>query len=495
MSDNQIYVELTNRWARFLGYYPEELSKFFSYKKPGYWHSPAYKQFNEDGSRVWDGSNKMIKYRKLSSGLFLAMRKEAEAKLGISFEITDHRVRPKFREAEDASDRSYQVECNTAMISASRTGGIILCATGTGKTFIAGKYFQQLIGYGVFIVDELTLLEQTKDELEAVMGEKVGKIGNSIFAPQRITVATIQTLHKHRKDRRFNQWRKKLVIGIVDELHAALSKRNLSTLTDIQFQAIFGLTATLQLGQKMVRMKAFAMCGKVIYTYPLSAGVDDGFLTPGVVIGVDIHREEREDDGDEYPDAYSTVIVRGRRWNRPIRSLVREAIRRDYCTLVIVQRVRHVKKLTRIFKERGIRCRAVFGEKSTPMRRKAIRLFESSKIDVIVTNKVFQKGTNIKRLGVIVDGTAAKDANAALQKFGRGVRIHAEKKGLIYFHLAIKALGGNRFKKAGAVHRSAFKKAGILVKPLPWSSAAAAFDMAEKKLKRVLRELKARRQK
>ncbi len=421
------------------------------------------------------------------------MRREAESKLGISFEITDHRTRPKFREVEEESDRDYQVDCIEAMIKASRTGGIILCATGTGKTFIAGKYFKQLIGYGVFIVDELTLLEQTKEELESVMGERVGQIGNSIFAPQRITVATIQTLHKHRKDKRFNQWRKKLVTGIVDELHAALSKRNLSTLTDIQFQAVFGLTATLQLGQKMVRMKAYAMCGRVIYSYSLATGTSDEYLTPGVVVGVDIHREEREDDGLKYADAYSSVIVRGRRWNRPIRQLVREGLKREYCLLVLVQRVRHVKKLTRIFKEKGYRCRAVFGEKSTPMRRKAIRLLETGKIDIIVTNKVFQKGTNIKRVDVIVDGTAAKDPNAALQKFGRGVRLHVDKKGLIYFHLAIKALWGNRFKKAGAVHRSAFKKAGILVKPLTYTSASVAYDMAEKKLRGVLKELKTRR--
>lgn len=489
MSDNQVYVQLTNRFARFLGFYPDELSKFFSYRKPGYFHAPAYK------AGAWDGRNKMIRYRKLPSGLFLAMRREAESKLGISFEVTDSRTRPQFREGHAKSDRDYQVDCIEAMIKASRSGGIILCATGTGKTFIAGKYFKQLIGYGVFIVDELTLLEQTKDELERVLKEEVGVIGNSIFAPQRITVATIQTLHKHRRDRRFNQWRGKLVTAIVDELHAALSKRNLSTLTDVPFKAVFGLTATLQLGQKMVRMKAYAMCGRVIYTYALATGVNDEFLTPGVVIGIDVHREEREDDGDEYPEAYSTVIVRGRRWNTPIRKLVREGLRRNHCTLVLVQRVRHVKKLTRMFKELGYKCRAVFGEKSTATRRKAIRLLEAGKIDIIVTNKVFQKGTNIKRVDVIIDGTAAKDPNAALQKFGRGVRLHADKEGLIYFHLAIKALGGNRFKKAGRVHRSAFKKAGITVETMSWSTASAAYDMAEKKLRRVLKDLKARRDK
>src|SRR5438105_1362935 len=108
--------------------------------------------------------------------------------------IKDRRRFPCFREViTSEKERPYQKEAVEAMIKASSNGGLILAATGVGKTFLAAEYMRRLDGMSVFIVDELALLEQSRRALEAALGEKVGVVGRSEFDPRRVTVATVQT--------------------------------------------------------------------------------------------------------------------------------------------------------------------------------------------------------------------------------------------------------------------------------------------------------------
>jgi superfamily II DNA or RNA helicase len=228
------------------------------------------------------------------------------------------------------------------MVKASNVGGLIINATGTGKTRIAGMYFQRLEGYGVFIVDELTLLDQARKELSKFLGEKVGIIGDMKFKPRRITVATIQTLHKHRYDKGYDKWRRQLEVIFIDEIHLALNRRNLNTVSRIPVKAIFGLTATLELNKKDVRLRATALAGPVIYEYPLDKGVKEKYLTPGVVVGVDIV-EDAPDMKMEYRDLYDLMVADNRLWNEVIARLVEVGYEKGKHILVIVERVKHLK--------------------------------------------------------------------------------------------------------------------------------------------------------
>lgn len=485
MANNQqiVDVALTNRWAYFISHYPDELSTFFSYRKPGAYFSPAYR-YGE-----WDGRTKMIQRRKLGAGLFLSMRKEAEEKTGITFNVTKNRQLPEFRPVKK-SDRQYQVECLSAMQAASRCGGIILSATGSGKTYIAGSYFKSLIGTGVFVVDELTLLQQTRKELSKVLGEKVGIIGDQKFFPQRITVATIQTLHRHRNDRLFNKWRQKLDVVIIDEVHLALNKRNLATVSGIKAKAVFGLTATLQLRKKEIRMRAFALCGPVVYEYPMTTGIQEKVLTPGVAIGIDIEKDEVP--GLTYQERYTKQIVKSEIWNDVIRRLVKVGVHRKHAVIVIVDRVKHVRKLLRLTTDSGINVKSVYGARSVAYRTKAKKLLEAGELDALITNKVFQKGIDIKRPSVIIDGTSSKSRNNAIQRFGRGVRQHDKKKGLLYFDIGYVSSRIDKphgFEKAAKTRRRALRSIGIPVKCIEWTNAVDAYNVAEAELKKLLKRL------
>lgn len=486
MSDKPIQIHLTNRWAYFDSFYPDEINKVFGYRDPNSFWSPAYR------SGAWDGITKLIKHRRIQIGAFLQFKEEAEQK-GHSFDIDDQRKRPKFIKLGKQSDRVYQVECMSALVKHSNCGGTVLCATGTGKTFIAGMYFKILDGAGCFVVDELTLLQQAKDDIEKVLGEKVGEIGDQKFQPCRITIATVQTLHKHRKDKRFVPWMKSLQVMFIDEVHQQINRRNLETVASIQPKAVFGLTATLQLKQRKIIAKITSLTGPIIYRYPLKKGVEEKYLTPGVAIGVDIirpvHRDAYIGKSVDYQSLYETHIVRSRRRNDLIEGLVREGVRRGKFIIVLVERVAHVNKLFRRLED--LKIKKIFGKVDVWDRVAAKKKFEKGSVQVIIANKVFKKGISINRVDVIIDGACMSSKNDSVQKYGRGVRLCSDKLGLLYFDIGEKPEGqspAHSLSRATGKRRRALKAEGIAVSVITGEDdPEVIYDFAERKLKQVLK--------
>jgi len=74
------------------------------------------------------------------------------------------------------------------------TRGIIYHPTRSGKTLIMGMIAGE-VGYGVLIlVNQKTLLKQIHNVMSRLFDLNIGIIGNGLWDPQPITVATVQTL-------------------------------------------------------------------------------------------------------------------------------------------------------------------------------------------------------------------------------------------------------------------------------------------------------------
>lgn len=281
----------TNRSVLLIRPYPyNKLWRYWSFIVPGwYFIRKRYAYWDKESGEIkyrWDGRKSFLKDDRVPAGLFRATRKDIKNELGIKFKVkakVDDVLRCTDSGAS-TSTRAYQNDCVDAMLSRiSRGGGLILNATGSGKTRIAGMFSGAISGRVCFLVDQLDLLEQARNELETTLGEKVGYVGNSVYKPERITVATVQTVHRHIGDHKFRRWFRSIDILIIDEIHVQMSKRNFKSVEIIQPKAVFGLTATLELKKKDVRMQAFAICGPVCYEYPLVRGMQEGVLSRGVV--------------------------------------------------------------------------------------------------------------------------------------------------------------------------------------------------------------------
>ena len=155
MKPPTVEVQLGNRWAIF-DCDPDvqvRLKRWFSYEVPGGTFSEAFRC----GS--WDGRKQMLQRGRVASSLFVRRRKALEKKFQLI--VTDNRKRPEFKTLPYGELRPYQIIGLERMIAASNCGGIVLVGTGAGKTRMAGAFFARLISNGVFICDELALLEQS----------------------------------------------------------------------------------------------------------------------------------------------------------------------------------------------------------------------------------------------------------------------------------------------------------------------------------------------
>lgn len=515
-------VVLSNRKATFVRPYPyDELNHFLRYRKSGWQYTPQGKVFlnwldkvkkeankpeelrtvDPDEPQGWDGYLHLLQRDVVGAGVFLALRETLEREATVQFRVKDNRRPPDFvastKQIFDGEDvRQYQLDCVKAMRSNSLTGGLVLNATGTGKTYIAGKYFKMMKGPGLFLVDELTLLDQAQKELTKVIGEQVGNVGNSKFNPQRITVATIQTIHRHRFNHYFVPWTKTLNCIFIDELHLALNRSNFQTVAAIRPPVVFGLTATLEMKKKGIYLRAYDLCGPVVFEYPLTKGVEQGYLSKGVAVSIEVDQTShlptirgnprwrwvRERMKKRYHEVYQELIVDGRRRNEVMVELVRHCYDQGKHIIVLLERIAHLELLSRRLD--GVPHNLVFGAISSEERIDAKKRFDKGKLRVILTNKVFKKGVDIKKVDVIIDGAAMKSKNDAVQKYGRGVRLCDGKDGLLYFDIADK---NNRFEPAAKRRRSALKRIGVPVYRVNSElGVEKIFDLAKKRLEKLL---------
>lgn len=461
------------------------LRSYFRYRNPGCYFSMSYR------CGAWDGFVNLLKRGRVPAGVFLHQLEKIEKGMDVRFKIQDKRKAPVFRSSFPASVvehiRPYQESCVKAMVVASNCGGIVRNATGTGKTFLTGAYFSLLRGSACFIVDELTLLEQAVRELKSVLGEPVGMIGDQEFRPERITVATIQTLHRHRRDAKFMRWSRQLDVMVVDELHLALNRRNVDVINEIRPLAVFGLTATLEMAKPEVGLRATALTGPPIFEYDLKTGVEQGFLSRGVVCRV---RVEAAGEFASYQEEYRGLISHNRKRNDCIEALCREGLRRGKRVIVLVERLAHLRLLARRLTDTSheVLCGAV----PKMERFRAKTSMDAGKTRLLLATRVFSKGVDIRTVDVIIDATAGKSHNSAIQRYGRGVRRARGKSGLLYFDIADVAptdgkksyLATNRFAACARSRWKALQGLGVIGIKAVWGkhSPGWMYQVLEKKL-------------
>jgi superfamily II DNA or RNA helicase len=480
-------VTLRRRWANF-ECEPEDygrLDALFSYRHPRADFIPSVR-FGE-----WDGMIHLMRYSRIAVGLFRDRRADIEKmfRVELTEELAPHL---KFRRKADPSLRPYQKKAVKAMMEASDVGGIILSATGSGKTKLAGSYFKRLIGTGVFVVDELALLEQARQEISRAMdGEPVGVVGKSIFDPQRITVATTQTLNKHRRRRDFRAWFRAIDAMIIDELHVQVNRRNFLTVAKILPRAVFGLTATLQLRKPEVELPAKALCGPVIFTYPIKKGVEEGYLCKGRIFIVPFHDPLKGmapgywsvfqgkrifiEAGSPMAE-YRRHICKNKARNSLVEKLVRANPERR--TIVLVERRLHLQILSKRLAD--LPHAALSGNVNPSTRFKAMGRMDSGELNLILATRVFAKGVDIKTVDCIIDATGKPSRNNVLQRYGRGVRQAVGKKELLFYDIADR---GSGFTDAAWARFRALQETGAPIYRLPNSSASVLAAAKAGKLK------------
>lgn len=314
--------------------------------------------------------------------------------------------------------RPEQVEALRAV--ARRGQGLLKMPTGAGKTFVFVLVTQALPCRWLFIVGDLTLVNQAADELEKLTGEVAGRIGDQKWSESRVTFSTWQTLWPafQAGDQRAIDLVESVGGVCIDECHGAATDSVLSLLlrTKAAYYRI-GLSATPLDRNDGKNTMIVGGLGPVIYEAAVEDLIASGVLARGRATMVPFQHPER-------PEGYPCLDT-----NTAILNKDRCIVLADIATkraakpcLLFVEQLSHGQALLKLLRKRGVSCDFVHGEDNTFRRNNALRWLKQGKLDVLVCSRIFRQGVDVPSLASVVVGNGDASVVATTQRAGRGAR-------------------------------------------------------------------------
>lgn len=410
----------------------------------------------------------------LPTGLIPLVVRGAEVE-GIAVDVADGRTYTKpdpERIAEELRSepltmRPYQVDAIlSATVQASFFGrGVIKIPTGGGKGRVAVAIAKAIPGRWLFCVHRGNLADDVARRWETLAADEppAGFVGAGKWeVGERLTCATLQTLHRARHSEKFAGLAESIDGVIVDECHTAPAKSFYETIRKFS-RAVYrvGLSGTpFDRGDRRSLM-AVAAIGPTAYEISARTLIDAGMLSEPTIKILPLEQRESPQNSGDFRKVYEELVVTSTRRNRLVIDAMRKSLE-DGGTpgMVFVRRIEHGKRLRDAARDQGLNVELVDGNKDTNQRNAAIKRLESGRIDFIISTKVFAEGVNVPELRTVVLAAGGKSVIETLQQVGRGSRRTDGKREFTVYDIGDK---GNRWlnnharERIRAMRREGFK--------------------------------------
>lgn len=234
---------------------------------------------------------------------------------------------PYYSDGSGKTPRYYQEIAINRAVKAFAEGQkriLLVMATGTGKTLVAGQIIWRLWKAGsakriLFLADRNILVDQTMTNDFKHFGDKMTKIkrGN-IDKAHEVYLGLYQSLTGNEEEKNaYKQFSREFFdLVVVDECHRGSAADNSAwreVLDYFSSATHIGLTATPKETKDVSNIEYF---GEPVYTYSLKQGIDDGFLAPYKVVQIMLDKDvggyrpsisDRDREGREIEDKIYTT--------------------------------------------------------------------------------------------------------------------------------------------------------------------------------------------
>ena len=175
---------------------------------------------------------------------------------------------------------------------------LLVCATGTGKTFMAFQIIYRLWKAGIkkkilFLADRNVLVDQTISGDFKPFGGKMTKVENKkLDSSYEIYLALYQQLAGEEGEEPYKQFKPEFFdLIVIDECHRGSAKEESAwrkILNYFSSATHIGCTAT---PIETKEASSHTYFGEAVYNYSLKQGIDDGFLAPYKVIRIGLDKD------------------------------------------------------------------------------------------------------------------------------------------------------------------------------------------------------------
>jgi len=311
------------------------------------------------------------------------------------------------------------------------TRGLVVMATGLGKTYLAAFDSERLQARRVlFVAHREEILLQAEASFQRVRpSARIGWYGGGRkdFEGVDLVFASIQTLGRAEHLALFEPGHFDYVV--VDEFHHAAAPIYRRLLQHFRPRFLLGLTAT---PERTDQSDILSLCDdNLVYSRRLFDGVELGLLCPFVYYGiydetVD-YREIPWRNGRFDPTALSHQLATLGRARHALRHWRDKAQDR---TLAFCVSTAHADFMAERFRQAGVRAAAVYAGSSLD-RGAALEALGRGELQVLFSVDLFNEGVDLPAVDTVMMLRPTESKILFLQQLGRGLRRHPGKRHLV----------------------------------------------------------------
>ncbi|WP_300393980.1 DEAD/DEAH box helicase [Fusobacterium sp.] len=300
--------------------------------------------------------------------------------------------------------------------------GLLISATGTGKTYLSAFDVKNAKAEKVlFIAHRKTILSKAKETFETIIKDKKMKIYGEDSENSPYIFAMIQTLSKKEHLEKFPKDYFDYII--VDEVHHGGAKSYQTLINYFTPKFMLGMTATPERGDNFDIYELFNH--NIAYEIRLYDALREDLLCPFHYFGI----SDIEIDGELISE--KTAIKKLTAESR-INHILEKSKFYGYSgeklhALIFVSKVDEAIELAEKMRLKGIKCEALTGDDSEAKREKTISDFENGKIEYIITVDIFNEGVDIPCINQIILLRPTESSIVYIQQLGRGLRKYKDK--------------------------------------------------------------------
>jgi superfamily II DNA or RNA helicase/HKD family nuclease len=391
-----------------------------------YWEDPTFESYDPDDARQRDRLDQ-------------ALAAEGSGPVDLPIELATLDVRPRGFQQEILEQLAAEREVHE------RWRNLVVMATGTGKTVVAGLDYRRLQEAGVvdsllFVAHREEILGQSLSTFRHIMRD--GSFGELLVGrerPQswRQVFASVQSLARLNLDDQLDPTHFDMVV--VDEFHHASEETRTYArlLRHVRPRVLLGLTATPERADGLDVRTWFG--GRTAVELRLWEALERGLLSPfqyfGVHDGTDLQhlrwKRGQGYDSSELTNLYTGHDARTRIVLQVLADKVTDL--RRMRALGFCVSIDHAEFMALRFNQAGISARAVTSRTGRQDRRAALRSLRDGQTQVLFTVDLFNEGIDVPAVDTVLFLRPTDSATIFLQQLGRGLRLAENKPCLTVF--------------------------------------------------------------
>lgn len=304
--------------------------------------------------------------------------------------------------------------------------GLIISATGTGKTFLSAFDVRNFAPKRMlFVVHREQILKKAMQDYKLILGgneEDFGILsGNIKNYDAKYLFATVQTISSLRHLEQFKPDDFDYIL--IDEVHRSGATSYQTIINYFEPDFLLGMTATPERTDGVNIYEIFDY--NIAYEIRLQAALEEDMLCPFHYFGV----TDYEKDGELIEEATDLrVLVSDERVNHILEKINYYGFSGENIRgLMFCSSVDEARELSQLLNARGLRTIALTGSDDQATREKAVEQLNKCEINYILTVDIFNEGVDIPFLNQIVMLRQTQSSIIFIQQLGRGLRKHDTK--------------------------------------------------------------------